>query len=383
MTTQPQLGYEVVPLAYEEIKVAAMQLVSLPVDDKNPSEGIDRNLQRMMAMCDKAKGHQLLVFPEFTLTKGQPGFCMNWTREQWLRVAIKAPGPEIEVIGDKAKEMNAYIVFASYTQEPDWPGHFMNSSMIVAPSGKLIHKHWKAYYGYAGIGIEYATTVFDVLTEFVKKYGWDQVWPVAKTPVGNLATYICSEGMWQESARSMAINGAEILCRSYGGGGLGNKRGKFMTEFRGDCAYNDCWGIYGNNGDPNPGTPETSWGGSCMIVDPYGNIVAQAKGIGEEIVSATIPIGESRTPGKYKFGHAPGNAHMTPTTYRGGLRTELFAPMYLKHQGQFPPDLLTFYQQHNNGQLPPDYATTRKWYFDHARWHLPYIDKPGAPTAGG
>ncbi|MEW6142751.1 MAG: nitrilase-related carbon-nitrogen hydrolase [Chloroflexota bacterium] len=373
---QPELGYSTVPLAKQEIKVAAMQMATERVKVANPAPGIQRNLRTLLRMCDTARGHDLLVFPEFALTRGEAGCCRNWTREQWLRVAIKVPGPETEAIGKKAKELGCYIEFASYTQQPDWPGHFFNASIIIAPTGEIIHNHWKAYFGYPGIGIEYATTVFDVLSEFVRRYGWDAVWPVSRTPIGNLATYICSEGMLQEAARCLAINGAEILCRSFGGGGPGNRGGKFLTEFRGDCAYNDCWGIYANNGTHESLNPvQVAMAGGSMIVNPLGQVVAQADSVGEEIVSATIPIGQSRT-SAYSFGHMPGNPHMTPTKYRGGLRTELYIPLFMQNQGQFPPDLLTAYQRHNKGALPPDYDAARKWYLEHARWELEYVDKP-------
>jgi len=99
--------------------------------------------------------------------------------------------------------------------------------------------------------------------------------------------------------------------------------------------------------------------------------------IREDIVTYTIPIAEFRTEAnRYdKFG----NHHLTPATYRGGVRTELFIPEYEQHPGQFPPNLLTKYQKEHGGELPPDYETTREWYFKNARWQLPYNDPAGEP----
>ena len=62
------------------------------------------------------------------------------------------------------------------------------------------------------------------------------------------------------------------------------------------------------------------------------------------------------------------NPHMTPGTERGGLRTDLIIPALQKHTCQFPPNLLSKYQEVNQGRLPPDYRTTRRWYFQHASW---------------
>lgn len=57
--------------------------------------------------------------------------------------------------------------------------HYFSASVIVGPQGTVIHKHWKAIRDPGRL--EYATTVHDVLDEFVERYGWDAVWPVART----------------------------------------------------------------------------------------------------------------------------------------------------------------------------------------------------------
>ena len=111
-----------------------------------------------------------------------------------------------------------------------------------------------------------------------------------------------------------------------------------------------------------------------MIVDPCGNIVAMSPTIREDIVTYNIPIAEFRT-GENRYDKF-GNHHLTPSTYRGGVRTEIFVPEYEQHPGQFPPNLLSEYQRDHDGKLPPDYKTTREWYYSHARWELDYRD-PG------
>ncbi|MFC2032012.1 nitrilase-related carbon-nitrogen hydrolase [Chloroflexota bacterium] len=365
-------------LAYQDIKVAAVQMAPERVrDTNNPRPVIERNLRHMLEMCDEAaaQGCQLMVFPEFTLTRGEePGFCRIWTREEWLKIAIVIPGLEIQAIGQKAKQHRCYICFSSYFQLPDWPGHFMNGSIMLGPSGDVIYVHWKHYFGYPGIGMEYATTAFDVLDEFVDRYGWDAVTPIVRTPIGNLAGYVCSESFFNsEIARVYAFKGAEVLCRSYGGHGWGLWHGRCIHTLQGDCAQNLVWCVASNHGNTNdPDNPLDSPSGSSMIVDPCGNIVAMSKTIREDIVTYTIPIAEFRTEAnRYdKFS----NPHFTPATYRGGVRTELFIPEYKQHPGQFPPNLLTKYQIEHSGELPPDYKTTRFWYFKHARWELQYHD---------
>ena len=375
----PPEGYRMAALAKDEVKVAAVQMVGHKIDGNNPGPGIGANLAKVLEMCGRAgaEGCDLIVFPEFALNLSGGGgllFTIRWTREQWLNAAVRIPGPQTDAIGRFTSAHKCYVSFASYVQLPDWPGHFINASVVVGPSGDVMYVHWKAYWGYPGIGTEYATTVYDVLDEFVGRYGWDAVWPVAVTPIGNLAGYVCSEGMNPEVARAYGFNGVEILCRNFAGGGKGFWRGRLPILFRGDCAGNLCWGVYSNNGTEGTTDFERNMAGSSMVVDPCGQVVAEAKALGDEIVTATIPIAELRSE-KNRF-DTWGNRHLTPGTSRGGVRTDLLVALYQQHLCQFPPNLLTKYQREHGGALPPDYRATREWYFQHARWQLGYHD-PG------
>ena len=323
--------YATVPLKQDEVWVAAVQMNPVTIDPARPQKGITRNLEHMLELCDATCAYplrrpELLVFPEFTLN----GFDNRWTKKDWMRIAVMVPGPETDAICKKAKELGAYIAFAAHTQQADWPGHHSNSSILVGPEGKVIHVHWKAYGGFPGT-LEFGTTVHDVLDEFVERYGWDAVWPVARTPIGNIATYVCSEGMVPETARVFVHQGAEILCRCIGGGGWGEQPGdQFITQFRADCAFNQVYGIYSNGGSGATvnGRPvfETHRGGYSMVVDPGGGVVSQAGDSREQPVTAAIPIALLR------------QKHRIPR-----IRTEIYVPIYEKCPGYVPPNLYSKY----------------------------------------
>jgi len=137
----------------------------------------------------------------------------------------------------------------------------------------------------------------------------------------NLAGYVCSEGMNPEVARAYGFK----------------RRGDTLPELRrrrqsvlagppahtvqGDCAGNLCWGVYSNNGTEGTTDFERNMAGASMVVDPCGQVAAEAKGLGDEIVTATIPIAELRSE-KNRF-DTWGNRHLTPGTSRGGVRTDL------------------------------------------------------------
>jgi len=334
-------GYATVPLQQEAINVAACQMMSVNTDPANPEAGKSANLEHMLEFCDLASGFggpkQLVVFPEFGLT----GYNTFWTREEWLRIAIHVPGPEIDRLAKRAKELNCHIAFQAHTQEKDWPGHFIPCSLLISPTDGLIHTHWKAYKDFPGMGLEYGTTTHAVLDKFVKKYGYEKVWPVARTPIGNIGTYVCSEGFAPETARALAFNGAEVLCRSIAGGGRSLGAGKMGLQFRADCAASSCWGIYANRctirGVGSMG------GGSSMIVDPNGQVVAEAIDAGEQIVAGTIPISAHR------------KTHFVPN-----IPTEIYQIVLEQHPGQFPPNLYA-------DCLPKDYDDAHAWSLKHKR----------------
>ncbi|MFC2032011.1 nitrilase-related carbon-nitrogen hydrolase [Chloroflexota bacterium] len=340
-------AYDAVPLAYKEIGICAVQMNPKPVDCKHPKDGIKVNLEHMLLLLDAAAASplrkpNLLVFPEFTLT----GWDLIWTLKDWLNVAIELPGEETEAIGKKARDLNCYVVFAVHTKDKDWPGHYFNTSVIVDPNGEVIHKHWKAYA--VGPGFEWGTTVHDVLDEFVQRYGWDAVWPVARTPIGNLATYICSEGAAPETARAFTFKGAEILCRCIGGGGKENRAGKWPLQFRADCAANQVYGIYSNGGSGATFKGlriENGSGGSSMVVDPNGRIMNEATDSRETLINGAIPIELFR------------EQHDRPT-----IRTEIYAPVLEHYPGKYPPNMYSDYG------VPNDWNDATKLARENARW---------------
>ncbi len=327
---KPLPNYEVVPLRFEEITVACVQARIKRVDPENPAPILEENVDHICWLIDLAERMSqvhLLGFCEFTIQ----GTCLGqWDRENYLRTAIELPGPETERIGKKAKEYDCYIALQAMTKEEEWPGHFFNTSFIIGPSGDVIHKHWKAHRD-PGM-LEYATTVHDVLDEFVARYGWDAVWPIARTDIGNIATFVCSEGFVPETARVFCLTGAEILCRLTEGGNrhssvalIGDQR-LVMQAY---CMQNGVYGMYCDTAllvNSEPYSTEDLGCGGSRIFNEVGRQIAEATSPHEQIVTATIPIAAFR------------KKHQIPV-----LRQELYAPVYQQFVGKYPPNMYSEY----------------------------------------
>ncbi len=339
-------NYEVVPLRSDTIGVAACQMnPNRNVDPNNPKKVQRENLDKVLLMCDIAQRSagmfpmgppkvDLLVFPEFTFV----GSNSEWTTDDWLKVAIEVPGEETEIIGKKAKELDAYIVLQVHTQNPkDWPGHYFNETIIIDPKGEVISRHWKVYRINCGV-FSWYTTVHDVLDKFVEMYGWDALWPVARTDIGNLSSYVCSGGFAPETARAFAFKGAEILCRCFGGGGHDLSGGKYRLQFQSECSSSLLWGIYANSGN-----------GGSMIVDYLGRVLNEIMDNREAVVFDRIPIASYRA------------EHALPS-----IRTEIYVPALTMNPGQFPPNMYSDYGP------PRDRDEAFKICKEHARWWGPW-----------
>ncbi|MEW6141671.1 MAG: nitrilase-related carbon-nitrogen hydrolase [Chloroflexota bacterium] len=343
---KPLPNYEVVPLRSDAITVAAVQMTASKVDPRNPKPGIRKKLAHIIDCIDLVQARQhidLVCFPEFSI---QGSACRIWTRKDILRLAIEMPGEETELLGKKAREYNCYIEMAGYTKEKEWPGHFFNCSFLIAPNGKVIHRHWKAITSQGML--EIATTVHDVLDEFIERYGWDAVWPVARTDIGNIATFICSEGFIPETARAFAFKGAELLVRSIGGGAVYGMPtvGDPMFTMRAYSMFNNTYGILCNNahGQTDFYSFEESGAGETMIIDNTGEVMQRAKSPNETAVYAVIPIGVFR------------KKRSIPV-----IRKELYAPVYEQYVGKFPPNLYLKY-------LPKDHLDGLNYARRNARW---------------
>ena len=128
-------------------------------------------------------------------------------------IAITLPGPETDVLSEKARQWGIYIIAQAKVIEPEIvKDRFFNTAFIIDPNGEIIHRHRKSRVFTA----EGSTTPFDVLDVWEEKVGKDlqAFYPVVDTPIGRIGTLVCFEGRFPESGRLLALNGAEIIYRA-------------------------------------------------------------------------------------------------------------------------------------------------------------------------
>lgn len=206
------------------------------------------------------------------------------------------PGPETEFLAQKAKEYDTYVIAQLRVVEPDIiPDRYFNVAFIINPKGEIILKHYKLQV----YVIEQSLVPHDIWDRWVEKFGYnlDAFYQVARTEIGNLGCLICMEGSYPETARGLAMNGAEVIYRpTYNEPYVGADW--FEIQNRARALDNSCYVISPNSGEwymnPDSTVPIDIHGGRSIIVDYRGQVISRKENASSGFVSAVIDIAALR-----------------------------------------------------------------------------------------
>jgi len=150
----------------------------------------EENLKKCLELMHAASknGSQLLVFPECSIT----GYCFS-SLDEGLDVAEPIPGPSTNEIGSLCKDLGIYTIIGLLEIDRD---KCYNALAFFGPEG-IIGKYRKIHLPYLGID-RYATP-------------GDKPLKVYTTEIGKIGLNICFDVRLPESARVMALMGAEII----------------------------------------------------------------------------------------------------------------------------------------------------------------------------
>lgn len=337
-------GYETVPLRSDRIAIGIIQTPVRGVDGDNPEPGIKDNLNYLLETIDKAQNVggrcDLLCFHEFPLHGFAP-----WDLKQYLRVSRHPDGPEFEEIGKKAKQYNCYIALGCQMLDDDWPGHTMNTQVLVGPNGKIIAKHWKQrnMRGMWPGREQFTTTIYDVFDRYVEMYGWDAVIPVERTDIGNIS--LSSVQFEPELFRAMAMKGAELILRTATGGCE-------WHDMRLTSYHNGVITTIVNNSmdffQPSKHyfaeqAPKNDWVGRSAIFGPRGEVLAEA-GPYETKRRAVVDMAS------FRKSHRIPDVHFT-----------LYNHVYQQYKERVDPNLWL-------DSIPEDGAAAARFLKDKMRW---------------
>jgi predicted amidohydrolase len=279
-----------------------------PTDRREITSRVDR----MLAMIDGAVvGYRpffpvkLVVFPEFA--HAAPIYAT--VRELREKLAVPLPNEHLDRYIGKARELGIYIQTGTFIEsDPVWPGVLFNTTCLVGPQG-LLYKYRKVN---PWIPWEVHASPHDVP-------GYNaEMFPVARTEIGNLGCAICYDWLFPEAIRQLTLNGAEVLIRVSAymdPWGATPPMDWWTVVNRCRALENMAYVVAANQEASLEHYGPFSWPGGSMVVDFDGRILAQASaGPGDRIVVAEIDLDALRTARQQRLGHNP-LAHLRAEAY--------------------------------------------------------------------
>jgi formamidase len=307
----------------EHIRYSA---AAIQTDLANPTMRAEmrKNTDRILSLIDSAVigaipflPVRLVTFPEFA--HSAPVF--EKLADLRAKIAVEIPNEHTDRLQAKAKEYGIFIQSGSMLEiDKKYPGHVFNTTCLISGDG-ILYKYRKVN---PWIPFEVHSSPHDIA-------GYEEeMFPVARTEIGNIGTAICYDWIFPEPTRQLAINGAEILVRvsAYMDPWNATDPMDWWTVVnRCRALENMCYVVASNQAASLKHYPPYSWSGGSMVVDFDGRILAKAsEGAGERIVVAPVDISALRHEKSVRTGHQM-LAH---------LRTEAY-PAYRKHV--YPPKI--------------------------------------------
>lgn len=234
-----------------------MREVTVAVVQMSPRLGeAEDNLVKMSEMIARVAAAQkvdLIVFPELVTSGNELGL-------RFTELAQRVPGPTINMIAQRANEYGVYVAFGMVTKERV-ESVLYNSAILIGPEGDLVEVYNKVHLR----GEE----------RMAFREGFKL--PIIETEIGTLGLMIGYDLSFPEAARSLVLDGAEIICV------LANWEASQVDEwktFLRSRAYENAVYMVGAN---RAGEDITlTFGGESMIVGPRGEIHATMAGETDE-----------------------------------------------------------------------------------------------------
>ncbi len=227
------------------VKVAAVQM---KVASGDPRE----NIARAGAMLEEAaaQGAEAVLLPELWTT----GYALD----RFAELAAEYAAPTLEFLKSSARRLEMTIVGGSFPEQGE--DGVYSACYIVGPDGAALARYSKEH-------------LFPLLNEpqYLRP---GEPGAVTHTPHGPWSTLICFDIRYPESARRLALGGAQVLWvpAEWPHPRLEHWR----TLLRARAIENQLFVVAANRtgrGD------NSNWCGHSTVIDPWGNILAEA---GEE-----------------------------------------------------------------------------------------------------
>ena len=306
------------------LTVAAAQLGPI-----QRAEGREVAVARMVRLMERAhvRGVQLVVFPELALTTFFPRHYHEDRAEAdgWFEDAM--PSAATAPLFEAARRFGIgfHLGYAEIAHEADEGGsvrrrHF-NTAILVSPAGEVLLKYRKVHLpGHAEF--EPARRVQHLEKRYfeVGNLGF----PVARAPVGgldgvNVGLMICNDRRWPEAWRVLGLQSVELVMLGYNTPSTNQDAKGFEAHhlrvfhshlsIQAGAYQNSCFAVATAKAGVEDGCELF---GNSIIVNPQGQVMAEAVTWGDELVTADLDMDQCVLGRTSIFNFA---AHRRPEAY--------------------------------------------------------------------
>ncbi|MGQ9888329.1 MAG: carbon-nitrogen hydrolase family protein [Aggregatilineales bacterium] len=230
-----------------------MREITVAVAQLKPKLGeAEENLVKMSETISRIASQQrvdLIVFPELITSGYELGL-------RFTEVAQRVPGPTVNLLAQRANEYGIFIAFGMVTKEKV-ESVLYNSAVLVGPEGELLEVYNKTH----------------LRGEERMAFREGYKLPVIPTEIGNIGLLIGYDLAFPEAARSLVLDGADLLCV------MANWEAAHIDEWKTYVrarAYENAVFVAAANRIGEDVT--LSFGGESMVVGPRGQIHASLAG---------------------------------------------------------------------------------------------------------
>ena len=309
------------------IMVGAAQLG--PIALKESRRDVVERLVRLLHEA-KARGCDLVVFPELALTTFFPRWYMDDQREIDRFFETEMPGPETRPLFEAAGRLGlGFCIGYAELTPPDAEGrrHRYNTAVLVDRTGGIVGKYRKIHL--PGHADHEPWRRFQHLEKRYFETG-DLGFRVFDAFGGRIGMCICNDRRWPETYRVMGLQGVEMVLLGYNTpvhnppapehDDLSLFHNRIVMQ---SGAYqNGTWVVGVAKAGNEEGVPMI---GGSQIIAPSGRTVAEAETLGDELITARCDLDLCQSYKSTVFNFA---RHRQPEYY--GLITAT--------KGALPPD---------------------------------------------
>ncbi len=226
---------------------------------------IEYNLSMIKRLAIKAKkqGAHIIALPEFSTT----GYKLDAMRSHFDKLSQETKNISTNFFKDLAKELSIYIIAGVVANNDD--GNITNSALIIDDNGELLGVYNKNF----------------LFGDEKKYFTSDDVFPVFDTKFGRIGVIICYDNNFPEPSRVLALKGAEIIfCLA---AWRTQEREIFDLMTMSHACENT---VYMCTVNQYKKEDDLFLFGGSLVANPRGEIVAQSKAQGEDIVYCQIDL---------------------------------------------------------------------------------------------